>query len=278
MAEEQSDFSSLFGGGEEYQYYQYPMVSVVLPTYSCAQKISLTLESILEQRYPSYELIIIDAKSKDHTLEVIKSFQDEKVTLLTCSDFKRYEMLNKGIDQAKGEYICFLFPGDYFITQDALKLVMQKAMDHEMPDMVYCGTILRDGRSEAKALFRPFTMDLIRKGHQPTSLQACWFKKELFQKIGCFDGNYELRGGFDLMCRLILEQKIRCVALHRVLTDFDMRFITRKMIWCHFRETAATIYRHFGLRALLAWLTRQKDLRRIYDSWAKSIKIAFSGR
>jgi hypothetical protein len=49
------------------------------------------------------------------------------------------------------------------------------------------------------------------------------------------------------------------------------------MVASHFRETFKTIYKYFGFFALIKWLFIQKDLRRIFRIWFRSVKLAFTG-
>lgn len=263
---------------DKYNDYEYPRVSIILPTYNNAEKLSLTLDSILEQHYPDFEVIIVDAASKDRTLEVVKNYRNDKIKIFTVSWFQRYEMVNRGISQASGEYINILFPGDFYIQLETLHHVMEMALDNGEPDLVFCGTLLRDGRSEPKILLRPFTMDLLKRGQQPTSLQSCWFKTETLRNLGKFNTQYTLRGGYDLMCRFLLSGKQKSVSLDRVLTDYDLRLVTLSMVYSHFVETFKTIWHYFGFYPTVRWFFTQKDFTRMMKIWLRRVKIAFVGQ
>ncbi|MCB1112696.1 MAG: glycosyltransferase, partial [Chlamydiia bacterium] len=229
-------WQKLTGDEGKYQDYEYPKVSIVLPTYNCAQVIGLTLESILNQEYPDFEVIIVDGGSTDRTLEIVKNYREEKVRIFSVSGFQRYEMLNKGISQGTGAYFNFLFPGDYYIYRKTLKYLMGMALDYQSPHMVFCGTMLRGGKTDLKIMYRHLSASLLKKGHQPTSLQSCWLHADVFKKIGKFNTTLKLRGGFDLFCRFVLHHHLKTVSTTRVLTDYDLRLVTRPMIATHFWE------------------------------------------
>lgn len=255
-----------------------PMVSVIVATYNCSASIGLTLESVLKQDYPDFEIIIIDANSTDHTLDVIKSYRSPKIRLYSVSGFNRYEMLNKGITQASGIYLNFLFPGDFYIMPETLKIMMSMAVNSEKPSLIYGGCLLRDGKTEVKVLFRHLSLALLKKGQQPTSLQACWFREDLFGEIGKFDTSYELRGGYDLLCRFMLAKHFNATSTSRVLIDYDLRWVTRRMVIRHFAETYTTIKKYFGMTTLIKWLFTQKDMSRYLKLWARTFRVAFFGR
>lgn len=264
---------------ELYPESDYPKISIIIPTYNCAQLISMTLDSLLMQYYPSFEILIIDAGSKDRTLEVVKHYRNKLIRIFAVTSYNRYEMLNKGISLAKGNYINFIFPGDYYISKENLHIMMGLTIKEQFPELVYCGCLIRDGRSEAKLLYRELTLDFLKLGQQPTNLQSCWFKSSLFRKIGKFDPSLQLRGGFDLFCRFMQQKEaFNQASVKRILLDYNLQGVTRDMIIHHFFETFKILYRYFGLKTAFVWLFRQKDTRRYLKSWIRSVKVAILGR
>jgi glycosyltransferase involved in cell wall biosynthesis len=257
---------------------EYPLVSIIIPTLNCAHSIGQTLDNLLNQDYPLLEVIVIDAGSTDRTIEVIKSYRHHAVKIFSVSGYFRYEMLNKGISHANGLYFNFLFPGDFYISRSTLKYMMGLALKHDSPSLVFCGTLIRDGKTEPKILFRHLSLKILKRGQQPTSLQSCWFKRDVFQKIGKFDTSYSLRGGFELFCRFVTRGGFQTVATPHILTDYDLHLVTRNMVFTHFWETFRTIWKYFGLFHLFAWLASQKDFSRYANLWMRSAKSAFMSK
>lgn len=267
-----------YGVETRYKAQDFPKVSIIVPTQNAAQVIRTTLDSIFLQDYPNYEVIIIDCSS-DRTLEIIRGYQNEKIRIYSIACENRYLMLNKGLSQADGEYVCFLFPGDYYIYPATIKQMMILALDNKKPDLVYCGTLLRDGVTEVKMLYRELSIDLLKKGQQPTSLQSSWFLLETLKKIGKFDATYKFRGGLDILCRLLVNYKgFRFASVKRVFIDYDLRSVTRGMIIRHFWDTMSIVFHYFGFIATLRWFFYQKDIKRFFILWFRSLKVAFSGR
>lgn len=261
-----------------YHDYEFPQVSVIIPVHNCAQKIAVTLESVLTQNYPDFEVVLIAAESTDRTLEVVKGFRDERVRVFTVSSHQRYAMLNHGISQAKGKYLNFLFPGDFYLYTETLKVMMTLALEEKLPHLLFCGTLLRDGKSEVKILNRTFDLKILRRGQQPSSLQSFWFRRDLFQQGKGFDTTYSLRGGYELLCRLYQQKELRIGSTTRVLTDYDLRWVTHSLVMTHFWETMRIIWTYYGGVSVLRWLFYQKDIKRFGKLWWHSLRIAFTGR
>lgn len=253
----------------------YPKVSIIIPTINVGHLISLTLDKVLSQSYPDFEVIIVDC-STDRTLDVIRGYRSDRIRIYSTNCNVRYEMLNIGISKASGFYVNFLFPGDFYIYYRTLHYMMELANKQDLPHIVFCGTLLRDTESDVKTLYRKLSLDLLKRGQQPTSLQSCWFRLDALKEVGLFNPNYELRGGYDLMCRFAIQKEFRFASLHRILIDYDLRSVTRRMVAIHSRETILTIYRHFGILAAIRWLFIQRELRRIVKLWIRGLKAAFS--
>ncbi len=83
-----------------------PRVSVVMPAYNAEKFIGEAVESILNQTYADFELIIIDDGSTDQTAAIVRSFKDDRIRLMQNGvNLKITKSLLRGWDAAKGEYI-----------------------------------------------------------------------------------------------------------------------------------------------------------------------------
>lgn len=255
-----------------------PMLSTVVPTRNSAHSIALTLSSLTTQKYPDHEIIVLDAGSTDRTLDIVKSFMGGNVHLYSVTEYNVYEMFNRGASFASGRYVNFLFPGDFYISSDTLNVVGQLAVEKKVPDLIFGGCLLRDAHSEARILHRPFDIELLKLGKQPTSLQSCWWRIDTFTNLGKFRTHLKLRGGYDLMCRFALKEGLTVAETSRVLTDYDRRSLTQRMIMQHFWETLPILWRTFGLRASGRWWLNQKDLFRSFRLWIRGVRVAFFGR
>ena len=84
-----------------------PFFSIVIPTYNRASLIPATLQSVFQQTFTDYEIIIINDGSTDNTQDVLKPFLS-RITYVNQNNQGPGAARNTGIDIAKGEYITFL--------------------------------------------------------------------------------------------------------------------------------------------------------------------------
>ena len=99
-----------------------PLVSIVTPVYNGSSTIGKTIESVLNQTYKNFEMIIVDDVSDDDTVKIIKSYQtkDKRIKLISLRKKGGASVArNKAISSAKGKYIAFL-DGDDLWKKDKL--------------------------------------------------------------------------------------------------------------------------------------------------------------
>ncbi len=276
--DKQSAWDRLLATAPELSVENCPRITTIIPTYKCPHSIVFTLDSLLQQDYPDFEILVIDASSPDRTTDVIHSYHDERIRIYTVTEYHSYEMINRGISLSTGRYINVLFPGDFYLSAQTLQFVAELAIDHRSPDLIYSASMLHDVEAETRLLYRPLSLEHIQSGQQPTSLQACWWRFDTLMELGKFNKHLEIRGGYDLMSRFIRKSGLRSTSTHRVLTDYTHRTLSHHSILLHFRETAKIIWRDYGLWTTLRWFLAQRDLLRSLRLWSRRMRIAFLGR
>ncbi|MEH7321092.1 glycosyltransferase family 2 protein, partial [Priestia megaterium] len=109
-----------------------PTVSVIIPTYNVEAYIKETIQSVLNQTYQNFEIIIVDDCSTDGTVNVIKQFQDTRINLfLNEKNSGPSYSRNKAINLAKGEWIAILDSDDWW-DRARLEKMIQMGQDHNV--------------------------------------------------------------------------------------------------------------------------------------------------
>ena len=101
-------------------------ISVILPVFNGERFIAKAIESVLDQSLKDFELIIVDDGSTDSTREVIDSFDDERIILISQPNQGPGQARNSGLEVASGEYVMFLDADDWFCS-DALETAYNEA-------------------------------------------------------------------------------------------------------------------------------------------------------
>ena len=96
--------------------YDFGLVSIVMPSYNSEKYIKASIESVLNQTYPKWELLIVDDFSTDNTVEIIKTFRDERIKFFQNEKNSGAAISrNKALREAKGQWIAFLDSDDLWL-------------------------------------------------------------------------------------------------------------------------------------------------------------------
>ena len=92
-----------------------PLVSIIIPTYNRANDLKRALQSVFDQTFTDWEILVVDNHSIDETDSLIKSFNDPKIKLLKIhNEGVIAKSRNLGFKHALGEYIAFLDSDDWW--------------------------------------------------------------------------------------------------------------------------------------------------------------------
>ena len=128
-----------------------PQISVVMPMYNASTYLHETLESIFQQTFTSFELLIVDDGSTDNSIEIVKNYHDRRICLITNThDF--ISSLNKGIEAAKGKYIARMDADDLMLPH---RLETQFQFMELHPDIDVCGSWTKSFGEREYVMQRP---------------------------------------------------------------------------------------------------------------------------
>lgn len=126
-------------------------ISVIMPVYNCELFVTEALNSILNQTFSNFEVLVIDDCSTDNTVSVIEKIKDERIVLIRKEINTGYtNSLNMGIVLARGEFIARMDGDDFsFPTRFAKQL---EVFDQQ-PEVVLCGTSMIISPSNVEMVF-----------------------------------------------------------------------------------------------------------------------------
>ena len=131
--------------------FEKPLVSIIVPNYNHALYLEERLESIYQQDYPNYEVILLDDCSSDDSISILKKYRDNYPNITTlCMNEQNgggaFKQWNKGIALAKGKFIWIAESDDYCESNFLSELVPLFADESVM--LAFCrSTFMQDGKS-----------------------------------------------------------------------------------------------------------------------------------
>jgi len=178
------------------------------------------IDSVLNQTYQNIEYIIMDANSKDATIDIIKQYPQEKIKLISEKDKGSCDALNKGIALATGDVVCFLCADDMYAHKDVIKKVAETFNSDQKIDIVYSDIVYvnKDKIEKVERYWKssPFKKGMYSKGWLPphTSL---FIKREALKKYGTFNINFKFASDVDLSFRLFEIHQLKSFYIPEVL-------------------------------------------------------------
>lgn len=191
-----------------------PLVSVIIPTYNRAWTLKKAIDSVLDQDYKNFELIVVDDGSTDDTEALIKTYEKSIKVIQQPNNLGVSAARNKGISVSSGSLIAFLDSDDSWYPK---KLSTQVEFFNANPDALICQTEevwIRDGKK-----VNP------KKKHQKlsgmifipslalclVSPSAVMMRKNLFAKVDGFDESLPACEDYDLWLRITCRYPVHLI-------------------------------------------------------------------
>lgn len=227
-------------------------LSVIIPTYNSAAVLCRALDSILCQSFLDWEILIMDGKSFDSTIEIAQSYNDSRIQIHSESDKGIYDAMNKGIIKASGEWLYFLGSDDWLINSQIIQTIFQ--MDIENFDVVY-------GEVEAPHL------GLKHRGEWNIDQlefnichQAIFFKRDLFKKVGLYNNKYRILADFDFNLRWFLNGNIKSKHINLVIAHYSKGGVSEHCFDAPFEQDYPLLLLKYGHKKIP--LLKQKEIAR----------------
>lgn len=174
-----------------------PLYSIIIPTFNSEESLKDCMESVLNQNFKDFELIISDGASVDRTIQIADSFADSRIKILSEPDKGTYDAMNKALAHATGDWIYFLGSDDLLLNPDVLKDVHDR-LSRTSADVIYGSVKIAGDSNWAK------DGDIYR-GETPAAVlfecnishQSVFYAKKIFSQF-IYDLNYKVCADHDL--------------------------------------------------------------------------------
>ncbi len=190
-----------------------PLVTAVIPTFNRAWCLADAVTSVIDQKYPAMEIIVVDDGSTDNTCQVLEPYMDS-ITLLHQENTGVSAARNLGIRQSNGDFVAFLDSDDRW-TPDKMEYQVNFFQHH--PEAMICQTEeiwIRNGKRVNPKFKHKKPWGMIFEPSLELCLvspSAVMMRREFFQIKGCFDETLPACEDYDLWLRTATDMPIYLV-------------------------------------------------------------------
>lgn len=230
-----------------------PRFSIITVTYNAGKVLEDTIQSIVAQTYKNIEYIIIDGASTDNTLQIIEKYKKHVQRIVSEPDKGLYDAMNKGMNLATGDYLCFLNAGDTFHEDDTLQRMVHSFPGNELPDILYGETAIVDANGHFLHMRRLSAPEQLHwKSFKQGMLvchQAFFVRHTLLEP---YNLDYRFSADFDWCIRMM--KKARTLHnTHLTLIDYLEEGMTTRNHKASLKERFRIMVKYYGWLSTAAY-------------------------
>ena len=184
-------------------------IAIVTPSFNQAKFVGQTIQSVLDQRYPSVQYVVQDACSKDGTGKVLKSFEGAGLDVHIEPDNGQTDALNKGFSRTTAELMCYLNSDDLLLP-GTLSLVAKYFHDNPQVDVIYGNRLIIDehGMEIGRWILPEHNAEVLHfVDYVPQ--ESMYWRRRIWEKAGAkFDTSFQFAMDWDLILRFMDAQAV----------------------------------------------------------------------
>lgn len=195
------------------------LITIITPVYNGEKTIGRTIESVINQTYKNIQYIIVDGKSTDKTLDVIKNKvkdNDINIKIISEQDQGIYDAMNKGINNSNGEIIGIINADDWYELNAVQKIIEAYKRDYNKLKVFYSDLKIYKNEEFLK-IWQVKNVDL-RKRMLPHP--TIFVSKNIYEKYGKFKIKYKINADWDFLLRLNTKKEIEFKKIDISLANF----------------------------------------------------------
>lgn len=185
-------------------------ISIVMPTYNGSKYIRQSIDSCLNQTYQNIELVIVDDCSKDETPDIIRSYNDPRISYIRNEVNQRLpRSLNIGFKHAQGDYLTWTSDDNYFAPTAIEE--MHTCLKNQQGDFVYCDLynvyVNEQDKIKERKLQDPERIKI------EDCVGACFmYSRRVYEKVGDYNADAELVEDYEYWIRVSLQFSLHHIA------------------------------------------------------------------
>jgi len=215
------------------------LYSIITASYNSEKTIAKTIESVLNQTYSNFEYIIIDGKSSDATVEIIKSFEKEfenksiNYTWISEPDNGIYDAWNKGLKLASGDWISFLGSDDFYLL-NALELYNTEIEKELSINFISSKVdLINSDEKSIQIVGKKYNQEKMKR-FMVIAHVGSFHHKSLFAEFGNFNTSLKIAGDYNFFLKS--EKKIKAGFVNEITVKMLNDGISNQNVNLAFKE------------------------------------------
>jgi len=187
-----------------------PLISVITAVYNSEKYLEESIKSLHNQNYDNIEHIVVDGKSTDSSIEIIKKYENNIDYWISEKDYGIYDAFNKGMKLSNGDYLGFLNSDDVY-TEEAFEHLLKYINKYPKVDFIFGGVKKHWG---------------VLYGYKPLKIYWSWgfysshstgffIKKKSAEIVGEYNLKYKFSADYDYFFRMIVKEKMKGIGTNK---------------------------------------------------------------
>ena len=188
------------------------MLSIIIPTFNSGKTLEMCISSVLQQDIVDLEIIIIDGLSSDNTINIIEKYKEQISFFVSEKDLGVYDAMNKGIKEAKGEFLIFLGSDDFLmpnILKNIIPYLKSQSVIYYGNSFFPCSNIIYNGK-----------FNTLKLSTRNICHQAIFYPKSVFIK-NQYDLNFKILADYSLNLKLWVDKNFKFEYIPRTISVFN---------------------------------------------------------
>lgn len=250
-----------------------PQLSIIIPTFNAEKALAECLNSVVDQTFSDYEIIIVDGDSQDNTLKIIQDYSKRysQIKWSSAKDQGIYDAMNKGIISSTGEWLFFLGSDDRFFDNSTLERVfIQNKSILDTADLIY-GDFIPIGKGYCYGK----ETDLLSLYHTNICHQTMFHRRKIFNKLGYYNNKYKALADWDMNLKIFADYSLKKVYLHYIISyfypeGFHYHHLKKDEFFKDREDNFNALMKQQSFKLRLKWLLRKEDF--IINKFSKRLK------
>lgn len=256
---------------------EWPLISVITPSYNQGPFIRDTIESILSQDYPNIEYLVMDGGSTDETVSILKSYGD-RIQWVSERDGGQADAVNKGIQRARGKYIGWLNSDDTYLP-GAIRAAVSYLEARPFVDVVYGEGyhVDREGKILDRYPTEKFSLKHLAEDCficQPTA----FIRKSILDQVGGLDASRQLCMDYELWMKIghagHMAYTPKYLATSRMYEE-NKTLSRKEEVYTEIFETVTKYYGYLPMSWIYGYLNYRYQEHRTVGFWLKTYVYLF---